>query len=78
MDTKKEVKLKCLFCFSTDFNIPEEFEPQSGDMIICSNCGKKNDYDSLVRVATKEAEEWAKSEAEKHIIKALKKMGFKK
>lgn len=77
MDTEKEVKLKCLFCFSTDFNIPAKYQPQTGDMIVCSNCGKKNDYDSMMRVITKEAEEWAKVEVEKHMKESLKKMGFK-
>lgn len=77
MDISREIKLKCLFCFSTDFNIPEDYKPQSGDMIQCANCGRKNDYDSMMRVVTKEGEEWAKEVAEKQVKDALKKMGFK-
>jgi len=66
MAAEKELKLKCLFCFSTDFILPDEnYQPQPGEMIQCSNCGKLNDYDSLMRVVEKESDDFIQKEADK-------------
>lgn len=77
MAIEKEIKMKCLFCFSTDFVVPNDnYQPQSGEMIKCANCGKLNDYDSLMRVVEKEGEEFIQKEADKfakEIEKKLKK-----
>lgn len=76
MDKEKSIKLKCLFCFSTDFALPEEnYTPQPGEMIQCANCGKMNDYDSLMRVAEREGLEWAEGKAEKLVGDMMKKIG---
>jgi len=80
MEHDTTTELKCLFCTSTQFEIPEEgYEPKSGDMLKCANCGRPNDYDSMIRVVDKEAEEWGEKVAqdilknfEKELKKALK------
>jgi len=65
MEESTKMSLQCLFCFSDQFVIPEEnYQPQSGDMLQCANCGKLNDYDSLVRVVKRKGTEWAKAQAE--------------
>lgn len=78
MDHEKTTELKCLFCTSTQFEIPEEnYEPQPGDMLKCANCGRLNDYDSMMRVVEKEAEEWGEKVAQdlmKDLDKQLKKV----
>lgn len=70
-DPKTTIKLRCLFCMSEQFVFPaEDYEPKPGDLIQCANCGRQNDYDSLLRVMKKRAEEWAKEETEKVMKKA--------
>ena len=47
MDTKTTIKLKCIFCGSQNFELLEEgYQPKHGEQILCSNCGRTNDYDS--------------------------------
>ena len=80
MEHETTTELKCLFCTSTQFEIPEEnYEPKSGDMLKCANCGRLNDYDSMMRVVSKEAEVWGEKVAgdlvkdlEKELKKAFK------
>lgn len=56
MEHETTTELKCLFCTSTQFELPSEnYEPQSGDMLKCANCGRLNDYDSMMRIAKKAA-----------------------
>ena len=72
MDEKKTIQARCFFCFSTDFILPhDDYEMQSGEMIQCSNCGRLNDYDSLMRVAKHKGEEWAEEIAQKMIKNAF-------
>ena len=64
-DKKTQVSLMCLFCTSDQFVIPEDdYQPQSGDLLRCANCGKVNDYDSLMRVIQRKATEWAEEQAQ--------------
>lgn len=66
MNAEKEIKMKCLFCFSTDFVVPHDnYQPQQGEMVKCANCGKLNDFDSMMRVVEKEGEEFIQKEADK-------------
>lgn len=72
MDAEKEIKMKCVFCFSTDFVVPHDnYQPQHGEMIRCANCGKLNDFDSMMRVVEREAEEIV-DKIEKELRKSLK------
>jgi hypothetical protein len=38
----------------------EGYEPKSGEQIRCANCGRSNDYSSLLSLARKEGEKIAK------------------
>lgn len=70
-----QIKLRCLFCMSDQFVIPdEEKQFQSGDQIVCANCGQTNDYDSLMRVAKKNAEEWATQQVNEMVKEFNKKV----
>ena len=54
-EISQSIKLKCLFCFSEQFVLGEEVELCSGDQVVCASCGRSNDFDSLMRVAQREA-----------------------
>lgn len=77
MENEKRIKLKCKFCNSSKFSIPDEnYPPKSGDFIKCSNCGGLNSYDSLMKEVDKEAENFIKEEGDKfadEVEKQLKK-----
>ncbi len=76
MDTKTTIKLRCIFCGSESFEVPEEgYQPEHGEQILCSNCGRTNDYDSLLRVAKKHAKDWAKDQVQKELDDFAKKIG---
>lgn len=76
MEESKNVPLKCFFCFSTQFVLPEEnYQPQSGELVECANCGKLNDYDSLVRVVQRKAKEWAEEQMQAVIDDFKKQLG---
>ncbi|EKE02605.1 MAG: hypothetical protein ACD_20C00357G0028 [uncultured bacterium] len=81
MEEQYEIKLECVFCGSTEFEIPHEgYEPEEGEMIKCSNCDKLNDFISIRDVAVgneleKIGEEYTKF-AEDEILKTFKKAGF--
>lgn len=76
MENSTTLKLLCLFCNATDFEIPyKDYEPRSGEQILCSNCGRTNDYDSLMRVAKQKAVEWAEEKIQKELDKFKKKLG---
>jgi predicted nucleic acid-binding OB-fold protein len=55
----KEIPMECLFC-SAVLTAPSDYEPKSGDQIKCQNCGRTNDYDSLMAVAKEKVEQMAK------------------
>lgn len=53
-----EIILKCVFCQSTKFEVPNlEYKPEDGESIKCSNCGKLNDVTSLNKVAIEKGKE---------------------
>ena len=65
MEENTEMSVQCLFCFSTQFELPEEnYQPQPGEQIQCANCGRMNDYDSLMRVIKKKGLAWAEEQAQ--------------
>ena len=69
MEHETTRELKCFFCTSTQFEIPKEnYEPKSGDMLKCANCGRLNDYDAMMRVINKEASKWG-NEIAKDLLK---------
>ena len=75
MEEKTTIKLKCFFCSSTDFELPyADYQPKHGEQIRCSNCGRTNDYDSLLRVAKKQGEEWAEQQVKEEMDKFKKQL----
>ena len=61
MEQERAIKLKCIFCQSTNFDVPYDgYEPRAGEQIKCANCGRSNDYSSLLSLARKEGEKIAK------------------
>lgn len=74
--------LRCVFCRSTKFLLPhEDYRPQPGEALTCGNCGRRNDFDSLMRIVkmkgAKIAEDYAREYIEKELADAFKKAGFK-
>jgi hypothetical protein len=75
MEDQITLKFHCLFCFSKDFVLPDKnYSPQSGHQILCANCGRSNDYDSLMRVAKKNAKEWAEEQVTQEINRFTKEL----
>ncbi len=73
MEEKKEIELKCIFCGSAKFELPsKDYKPNPGEQIKCANCGRTNDYDSLIRIAKKRAEEWAEQQVKAEMDKLTK------
>lgn len=76
MDDQTNIKLQCLFCKSTNFVVPDQnYTPKPGEQIQCGNCGRTNDYGSLMRVAKRKGVEWGEKQAQKVIDEFTKKMG---
>ena len=76
MENSNTLKLQCLFCNSNDFELPSEgYEPKAGEQILCSNCGRTNDYYSLMRVAEQKAIGWAEEQAQNELDKIKKNLG---
>jgi len=44
------------------------------EMICHDNCGRLNDYDSLMRIAKRKGKEWAEKQANELIEKEMKKL----
>lgn len=75
MGKSVKITMKCIFCKSTQFDVPYEgYEPKSGEQIKCANCGQSNDYDSLVKLARNEGVEIARDFAENELKKMLKRV----
>ena len=76
MGTETTIKLRCIFCGSQSFELPEEgYQPEHGEQILCANCGRTNDYDSLLNVAKKHAKEWTEKQVQKELDNFTKKIG---
>jgi len=67
----KEISMECLFC-SAVLTAPENYEPKSGDQIKCQNCGRTNDYDSLMAVFEKKGEEFCQEVLDNELEKIAK------
>lgn len=74
MEEHYEIKLKCIFCGSSDFELPHaDYQPEDGETIKCGNCGRENDYASIRDYAVNKKLE----EIQKEMLEPFKKMGFK-
>lgn len=63
MDKEYKAILECVFCGSTQFELPEEnYQPQEGELVKCSNCGRENDFSSIKDLAVNEKIEEIKEE----------------
>ena len=68
MKENYSIKMRCLFCKSEQFELPEEnYQPSYGEMIKCANCGRLNDYTSMLEVSKEKTIQIAKEEAEEMI-----------
>ncbi|MGH0033932.1 MAG: hypothetical protein ACQGVK_02775 [Myxococcota bacterium] len=78
MEESTRLSLQCLFCSAVEFVLPEEgYDPVSGDQLECANCGRTNDYDSMMRVVQRKGREWGEAQAKELIddfTKDLKKL----
>lgn len=73
-----KVNLKCVFCRGVLFELPfEGYQPTSGDLIRCANCGQSNDFTSIKRTSTNKAFNAIQNNVQNEIIKMLKKTRFK-
>lgn len=78
MKEKLEIKLKCIFCGSTNFELPsDDYHPKEGELIKCGNCGRLNDFTSLRNLTINKGKELVKEELEKEIKRIFKKSGLK-
>ncbi|MEA3315655.1 MAG: hypothetical protein U9Q30_07375 [Campylobacterota bacterium] len=74
MDKVKQIELKCIFCGSTDFDLPyENYEPKENENLKCDSCGKLNIYNDLFEVAKEEGIEEVKKDVSNEIKKMIKK-----
>lgn len=75
---KKNIKLTCFFCFSNLFILPsDDYTPFHGSFVVCANCGRENDFTSLIYVAERKAQKIAEEyvqETMKSFSKNLKNM----
>ena len=70
---KERIKLYCLFCKSEQFELPEKgCQPNVGEMVKCANCGRLNDYTSMLKIAKEKAIQMIEDETEKIIKKELR------
>jgi DNA-directed RNA polymerase subunit RPC12/RpoP len=67
-----EIALKCIFCGSTQFDIPENYEPKEDDNLKCANCGSLNIYSDLRNICIEEGNTFFKNELRKEIEKNFK------
>lgn len=77
-DKKYTVKLKCIFCKSETFELPkEDYWPEEGEMVKCSNCGRLNDFSSIKKLEISNTVEQIKQDMHNEIKNMFKKSGFK-
>ncbi|MDK2065430.1 hypothetical protein PT447_10880 [Aliarcobacter butzleri] len=67
-----EIALKCIFCGSTQFEIPEDYEPKEDDNLKCSNCGNLNIYSDLKEICIQEGKAFLENELKKELEKSFK------
>lgn len=67
-ELRKNISLHCTFCHSTQFAIPYDgYEPHHGSFVVCAQCGRENDFTSLLLVVKSKGIDMAKVYAEKFI-----------
>lgn len=72
MDQRTAINLECIFCRSTQFQIPSKnYKPQQGELLKCENCGKLNDFEKIVHAKGKK---WVKDQADNIVRDLLNKM----
>ena len=77
-DKKYTAKLKCIFCQSEMFELPYEgYQPEDGEMIRCSTCGRLNDFSSIKNLEINNTVKQIKEDVHSELKKMLKKSGFK-
>jgi len=78
MKEKYDIKLKCVFCGSEQFSLPEKnYKLKIGEQIKCAKCGRLNDYEALRDLAIKEGINVVKTDFDDEIKKIFKKASFK-
>lgn len=78
LKTNYKIELKCVFCRAKIFELPYEgYQPISGDMIRCANCGNSNDYTSIRRIAIDKTVSKIEEDVCNEIVKTFKKAGYK-
>jgi hypothetical protein len=71
MDKTKEIELECIFCGSTNFEVPyKDYKPKENENIKCSNCNQLNIYEDLIEIA----KEKGINEVKRDIENMLKKL----
>ena len=64
----KEMKLECIFCGLSNFEIPhKDYVPKENENIKCGNCGKLNIYDDLFKIVKEKAVNEFKEDIEKYL-----------
>ena len=80
-ELRKTISLHCSFCRSSQFAIPYDgYRPHHGSFVVCANCGRENDFTSLMLVVKRDALEIATEYAQTVLnneIEKIKKRGFK-
>lgn len=77
MVERTEIALKCVFCGSTQFEVPENYEPKEDDTIKCSNCNKLNFYSDMRDAVAEEGKAFFENELKKEIEMKFKNLKFK-
>ncbi len=69
---KITIDLKCLYCKETLQTYKEIEKDKANGFLVCQKCKKKNDYNSLFKIAMEKGKDIAKKEAIKILKNALK------
>lgn len=78
MDETKTISLECIFCHSTNFELPsEDYVPSEDEHIECSNCGKFNIFADIKAIAIEKGKEEMEQEMKKMIEKSFKDITIK-
>jgi hypothetical protein len=65
MDQKKQIKLECIFCGSSNFEVPYQgYQPKENENIKCSNCNQLNIYEDLLEIAKEKGYKEVKEDIE--------------
>lgn len=78
MDETKTVKLECIFCHSTNFELlSEDYVPSANEHIKCANCEKLNIYADIKAIAIEKSKKEIEKEVKKLIEKSFKNITLK-